>query len=59
MRLSLDGKDQKSDNNSKIGVSNWCSFAWPMTFRMTKLPIDGFDGDLEEQETGDEAIGVE
>lgn len=30
-----------------------------MTFRMTKLPIDGFDGDLEEQETGDEAIGVE
>ena len=23
-----------------------------MTFRMTKLPIDGFDGDLEEQETG-------
>ena len=30
-----------------------------MTFRLTKLPMDGFDRDLEEKETGDEAIGVE
>ena len=52
-------KTKRVTTTAKLGVSNWCSFTWPMTFRMTKLPIDGFDGDLEEQETGDEAIGVE